>query len=278
MSQSRFQKGERRSQPRQNKALGQVFLKEDWPCTRMLDILKNHGVTHVLEIGPGAGALTKHLLKGGLHVSCVEKDTRFADLLNEKRDELIDGHAGTMEIINEDILKFDLASWIEGKPTSVAVCGNIPYNISSPILNRVLPLISKLKIASFLVQLEFGQRVCASSGNKNYGSLSVFSQLRSKTNLDFVVSKRCFRPVPKVDSAVISLKNPVVAYSEELLQKAETVTRQTFTMRRKKLSNAIAKFINGKDLANCPVSLDQRPDVTTPEQFIALTKFIYDLD
>ena len=222
--------------------------------------------------------MTKHLLEGGLNVTCIEKDTRFAELLQERKEELTTSHGGSLEIINEDILKFDLESWIENAPEASAVCGNIPYNISSPILNKVLPQIEKIKIASFMVQLEFGQRVCSSSGNKNYGSLSVFSQLRAKTNLDFVVPKGCFSPVPKIDSAVISFTRPTRKYSEELLLKAETVTRQSFTMRRKKLGNAMAKFLNGKDLEGVPVNLDQRPDVTTPEEYIAMTKFIFDIN
>lgn len=270
-------KTDRRSYPRKNKALGQVFLKDDWPCVRMASGLKNQGITHVLEIGPGGGALTKHLLKAGLHVTCVEKDTRFAEILEEKKEELTDV-GGSLLILNEDILKFDLQGWLIDKPFSVAVCGNIPYNISSPILIKVLPLLSRLVTVCFLVQLEFGQRVCAEPGSKNYGSLSVFSQLRALTNLDFVVSKRCFTPIPKVDSAVISMKKPIIKFSEQLLQKTETVTRQAFTMRRKKLSNAMAKFLNSKDLNLAPINLDQRPDVTTPKQFVEMTKFIFDIE
>ena len=72
---------ERRSHPRQKKSLGQVFLKDEWPCTKMAENIKSYGVTHVLEIGPGAAALTKHLVKFGFHVTCVEKDSRFVELM-----------------------------------------------------------------------------------------------------------------------------------------------------------------------------------------------------
>ena len=92
------------------------------------------------------------------------------------------------------------------------------------------------------------------------------------------MSKRCFTPIPKVDSAVISMKKPIIKFSEQLLQKTETVTRQAFTMRRKKLSNAMAKFLNSKDLNLAPINLDQRPDVTTPKQFVEMTKFIFDIE
>lgn len=267
--------------PSLNKALGQVFLRQEWPCVKLTELLMREGVSAVIEIGPGAGVLTKHLVSAGLHVTAVEKDTRFFNHLEEKKAVFGADTSGSLEVINEDILNFDLESWVtetSEKRGKVAVCGNIPYNISTPIVARVLSLLSSLEGAFFLVQLEFGQRVCSSKGSKNYGSLSVFSQLRSRAQLEFVVPRGCFYPVPKVDSAVISLKTPKKIYPEEILLKTETLTRQIFTQRRKKLSNACKQFLEGKDLERCPVDLSKRPDATSPSEFVDLAKFIYGLD
>ena len=262
----------------QRKSLGQVFLKEDWPCAKMVELLKSEGITHVLEIGPGPGILTKFLLKAGLHVTAVEKDTRFSDLLQFKRAEMLAGTTGTIEIINADILKFDLVEWSSSTKGTLAICGNIPYNISTPILRMALPLLSRIKFVAFLVQLEFAARVAASANTEDYGSLSVFTQLRAVPKLEFMVKKTCFSPVPKVDSAVLTLKPHLNMEPEEVLEKTEMVTRQAFTQRRKMMSNSISIFLKpGVDTSNFGFPLTVRCETLTPAMWVHLAKTLFSL-
>src|SRR5262249_3743500 len=115
---------------RQKKSLGQVFLRTEWPCQRMVERLTEMRVGRVVEIGPGAGILTRGLLGAGLHVTAVEKDDRFASRLAEHAEVLEAGRPGKLTVVNEDFLRFDLEAWLGEGRSRAAVVGNIPYNIS----------------------------------------------------------------------------------------------------------------------------------------------------
>ncbi len=260
----------------QKKSLGQVFLKEEWPCLKMTELLKEESIDHVLEIGPGAGVLTKHLVKAGFHVTAVEKDTRFFELLLSMKEEMTKSSQGSVEFVNSDILKFDLKTWLESKRGNVAICGNIPYNISTPILRSVLPLLGRVKYISFLVQFEFAARVAAAVNTEDYGSLSVFTQLRSNPKLEFMVKNTCFSPVPKVHSAVLSLRHLATMESPSVLEKTEIVTRQAFTQRRKMMSNAISNFIKPEtNISDLGFPLTARAETISPKMWVHLAKVLF---
>ncbi|NRA44196.1 MAG: ribosomal RNA small subunit methyltransferase A [Oligoflexales bacterium] len=262
---------ERRQKFSQKKSLGQVFLREDWPCRKMVEQLKKHHVQYAIEIGPGPGILTKLLLSAGINVLAIEKDDRLADRLEEQNKQF--DYPGKLEILNQDILKFDLGEWVEAKKSSkAAICGNIPYNISSPILMWLLPYLDQLSLASLMVQLEFGERVASSPSTKSYGSLTVYTQLRSKVQLDFKVPRTAFYPVPKVDSAVITMKPLQNKESELILKKVEQVSRKAFSQRRKKLSNSLSAFLKAGHAQNLPIDLSRRVDTVSPQEFVALVK------
>jgi 16S rRNA (adenine1518-N6/adenine1519-N6)-dimethyltransferase len=116
----------------QKKSLGQVFLNTDWPVNRVVEQAQDLGIKKVLEIGPGNGILTTALSNAGITVTAIEKDDRFAARIN---DLIKSGSLPNTDVINEDILQFDLGAWISSSgKTPVGVVGNIPYNISTPIL------------------------------------------------------------------------------------------------------------------------------------------------
>jgi 16S rRNA (adenine1518-N6/adenine1519-N6)-dimethyltransferase len=153
----------------------------------------------VVEIGPGRGALTSHLLARAERVVAIEIDPVLVQYLRAKfRDE------PRLTLVEADVLKADLAQWGE-----VAVAGNVPYYITSPILERTLKLGGqpggKLTRAVFLVQKEVAERLTARPGTRDYGFLSVQTQLLSAPELLFTVPAAAFRPPPKVDSAVVRL-------------------------------------------------------------------------
>ncbi len=261
---------------RQKKALSQVFLKVDWPVTHVADGVREWGARRVLEVGPGGGVLTRALMKSPIQLTAVEKDDRFAAKLDEYFKLMKGDYQGQLEVINQDVLKFDLKQWLSESNEPVALDGNIPYAISSPIVLWLLPHLSELKGVKLLVQLEFAERLAGVAGTKDYGSLSVYTQLRSEVTIDCKVDRFCFSPVPKVDSAIVTLKARSENYSEEFLKKVEKVCRVCFTMRRKKLKNAIKTFISDEErLASCPIDLNRRPDALTPEEYLVLARFIY---
>ena len=268
--------GRRHQKLRQKKSLGQVFLNTKWPVLKVADKVTSLKVTRVLEIGPGPGILTKELLQRGLKVTAVEKDDRFADRLKESERFFPENTPGNLEIVNQDVLKFDLEEWLAQSKEPTAIVGNIPYNISTPILQWALPFLNEVKCVSFLVQLEFAMRLAGKVGTKAYGSLSVFTQLRSKVEIDCKVDRACFSPVPKVDSAIVTLTRSASPLDKKLLQKVELLTRASFTQRRKILKNAIRPFLADKDEAACPIDLSRRPDSLRPDEFIELAKFLID--
>jgi 16S rRNA (adenine1518-N6/adenine1519-N6)-dimethyltransferase len=261
----------------QKKSLGQVFLNTDWPVNKVVENALDLGIKRVIEIGPGNGILTIALANAGIKVTAIEKDDRFAarlkDLtLSEKQDRL-----QNVEVLNVDILKFDLDEWIKaGDGIPCGVVGNIPYNISTPIVMWVLPHIAALKGAIFMVQLEFANRIVSQPDSKNYGSLSVYCQLRAHCDFNFKVERTCFTPVPKVDSAVMTLRpRTQLPATGKRLQYTETVCRIAFAQRRKKLRSGVKQFMHKLNEETCPIDLNRRAETLTPEDFVALASFLF---
>lgn len=258
----------------QKKSLGQVFLKTDWPVQRMVERLCELRIERAVEIGPGAGILTRGLLGAGLSLTAVEKDTRFAQRLAEHSEVLEAGRPGKLSVVNADILKFDFEGWLAAGSGRAAIVGNIPYNISSPLLLRGLTVIDKVAAMLFMTQLEFAARVVARPGTKDFGSLSVFTQLRADAALEFKVERACFNPIPKVDSAVLLVTPKRELLDKTTLLQAEQVTRLAFTQRRKKLRNSVRQFLEGKDEAASPIDLERRADSLAPTEFVELARWL----
>ncbi len=259
---------------RQRKSLGQVFLTTDWPLMRMLEKLKSWKVERVLEIGPGAGIFTKLLVSEGFQVTAIEKDDRFAEHMTKWGEESSGDQPGSLEVINIDILKFDLHDWVGASSARTAVIGNIPYNISSPIVMKILPELSGIVGSILMTQLEFTKRLAAAPNNKSYGSLSVYAQLRADVKMEFSVSRDCFKPIPKVDSAVVSIVQRPVLVAQDVLDLTEKVTRSAFNQRRKKLRNSVEKFLTADLEDGCPIDLTRRADALTPNEYVELSKYL----
>lgn len=266
---------DRDSNPRQKKSLSQVFLRTDWPVLRVAEGIEEWGISRVLEIGPGGGILTRALMAKPWKLTAVEKDERFVEKLTDYFKVSAAEYSGQFQIINEDVLRFDLGSWLRSSKEPTAIVGNIPYAISSPIVLWLLPYLQSVKGVKLLVQLEFAQRLAGVAGTKDYGSLSVYTQLRSQVTIDCKVERICFTPVPKVDSAIITLKPRADLLSDELLRKVEKVCRGCFAQRRKKLRNPLKQFVMDDRLDNCPIDLNRRPDALRPDEYLELTRWIY---
>jgi 16S rRNA (adenine1518-N6/adenine1519-N6)-dimethyltransferase len=175
--------------------LGQHFLARQSIIEGIAEAVCPEKCETVIEIGPGKGALTSHLIQHAARVIAIEIDPVLVQYLRSKfRDDT------RLQIAEGDVLKTDLGQW-----GPVTVAGNLPYYITSPIVYRVLSLIPLLHRAVFLVQKEVAERLTATPGSRDYGYLTVQTQLLSVPELLFTVPAAAFHPPPKVDSAVVRL-------------------------------------------------------------------------
>ncbi|MDX1984048.1 MAG: 16S rRNA (adenine(1518)-N(6)/adenine(1519)-N(6))-dimethyltransferase RsmA [Bryobacteraceae bacterium] len=206
---------------------GQHFLIREATLERIARAACPEPEPTVIEIGPGRGELTAHLLARAGRLVAVEVDPELIDPLRR-----LFATEAKFELVQADVLATDLAQW-----GPVVVVGNLPYYITSPIIEKVLALGSLLKRAVFLVQREVAERLVAKPGSRDYGYLSVRTQYLAEAELLFPVPPKAFRPPPKVDSAVVRLTmRPGVTADEEFLRFAGVCFRQ----KRKTLRNNLA--------------------------------------
>ncbi len=222
-----------------SKALGQNFIIDSEVCPEMASHLAANDKTGVIEIGPGIGVLTKELCQVAGKVIAIELDKRLFPVLDETLSEF-----SNLEIIEGDALKLDLNALIAEKfsnMSSVKVCANLPYYITSPVIMTLLE--SKLPIEEIvvMVQKEAAERFCAEIGSRNSGAVTVAVNYYADAEMLFEVPKNCFHPAPKVDSAVMKLtlrdKPPIDVKDERHFF---TVVKAAFAQRRKTALNCLS--------------------------------------
>jgi 16S rRNA (adenine1518-N6/adenine1519-N6)-dimethyltransferase len=222
----------------------------------------------VLEIGPGQGALTLLIAPCVKRLICVETDSDLIEpLLNHSREK--GGYP--FEVIHADFLKWNMRSL----PDGLKIIGNIPYNISTPIIEKLIEDREKIFAAYLTVQLEFGQRLIAAAGGKDYGSLSCFAQYYADIKMLFKIKNTCFKPSPKVDSCFLRMHMrppPKAAADEKFLFK---LIQTAFQQRRKTITNALkglaGKEALGKALTGLGLSANSRPEELTLSNYIELS-------
>jgi 16S rRNA (adenine1518-N6/adenine1519-N6)-dimethyltransferase len=180
--------------------LGQHFLHRKSILDRIAEAACGERVERVVEIGPGKGALTESLLERADRIVAIEVDPHLVHYLNQKFRNAID--SGRLEVIEGDVLKTDFSGAV--------ITGNLPYYITSPILEKVFSL-DDWSRAVFLMQAEVAERLAAKPGTRDFGYLTVQTQVHSDPEILFKVPRDAFRPPPKVDSAVVSLTRRSVA-------------------------------------------------------------------
>ncbi len=235
MNGNRSSKDAVENQPK--KALGQHFLQNAQAIDRIISQANLENSDRVLEIGPGKGALTLPLAKYVREVIAVEKDPRLVSFLKNR---LSQKKIENVTIIHQDILQFDLGQ--VGAPFSdrFMVIGNLPYNISTPLLDKLTAHRDRLKKAVLMFQWEIGQRLTALPGNKSYGAMTVLVQYCAKTRGLFKVSRQFFFPKPQVDAMVLELdfENPHANQASDE-HRFKQVVRGAFAHRRKTLLNSL---------------------------------------
>jgi 16S rRNA (adenine1518-N6/adenine1519-N6)-dimethyltransferase len=262
----------RGSSGRAKRSLGQNFLVDPNIQRKIVAALGAGAGDEVLEVGPGRGALTRHLVDRVRRLVLVELDDDLAEALARE-------HAGRPDVtvIHADVLDVDLAS-VSRSPSELLVVGNIPYNITTPIVFHLLARPRPREIV-LMVQDDVADRICADVGTKEYGALSVGVRTVAEVERLFDVRRGAFRPVPGVDSTVIRIRPLVPAplsADEEI--RLRTLVRATFQWRRKQLRRIlrdhpdVAAPLEAVEAAAraSGVDLDDRPERLTPEQFIRL--------
>lgn len=258
-----------------SKGLGQNFLINPTVCPRMAEMGNAKPGWGIIEIGAGVGVLTAELARRADKVVCIEIDSRLLPVLDETLAEF-----DNIKIVNEDVLKVDLHKLIEqefaGMP--VAVCANLPYYITSPIIMNLLEAHLPIASLTVMVQKEAAARLCAEPGSREVGAVSIAVRYYSDPKILFQVSRGSFLPAPDVDSTVIRLDvrdhPPVEVGSEEQFFK---VVRAAFSQRRKTLPNTFsaglgipkAQAIEMLEKAGIPTNL--RAEQLTLDQFALLS-------
>ena len=222
------------------KRFGQNFLVRDDLAERIVDSCRLHDTDVVVEIGPGAGALTGKLASRVRQLVAVEKDDGLAELLREEY-----GEVPRITIVNADFLEFDLAAVArEHGADKVTVVGNIPYNITTPILERLFEQRAVVRTAVLLVQKEYAERLAAAAGTPEYGSLTLFARYHALLEPLMTIRPSAFWPRPAVDSMLVRFflreEPPVETPDESLLFR---IIRGAFHMRRKTLLNTLEETL-----------------------------------
>ena len=251
------------------KSLGQNFLIEKNIIKKIVN-LAYINKKNVLEIGPGKGYLTDEILKKKpKNLILIEKDYNLAKYLKEKYSAV-----KTVTVINSDILKFDLTSLLKRK---LSILGNLPYNISSQILIKVLKeekIINNLDNLIFMFQKELGEKIISKFPSKHYGRLSIITSFKLKIIKKFLVSPNCFFPKPKVTSMVIHFrpyKNK--SFYIKNLSNLEKVTNILFSNKRKMINKNLKKILNDKNLKKISgLNQNLRPDNISPNIFYKITE------
>jgi len=254
--------------PNARKRFGQHFLRDDRILARIADALQLTGTETVIEIGPGRGALTEHLVRRAGRLIAIELDRDLASILRVRY-----AMRPKVQIVEEDVLTVDFGA-LAGDDFVLA--GNVPYYITTPILFHALRP-PRPRRAVYLVQKEVAERVAAAPGSKEYGALSVNVQGFANVEILFRVPPGAFVPAPTVDSAVIRVTpRAEVVIGPELEPRFRTTVQAAFGLRRKQMRRVV-RTIAGLDaeradevLAAAAIEPEVRPETLSPADFARL--------
>lgn len=252
--------------PRKKKSLGQHFLHDQNVINKIISLVAPKPNEHLIEIGPGAGALTTKLLPLLTKLDVIEIDKDIIPILEKNC-----GYSSKLHIHNQDVLDTDFRQF----RAPLRLVGNLPYNISTPLLFHLLKNISLIKDMHFMLQKEVAARITSNSGSKIYGRLSVMLQYYCEAHLLFKIGAGAFSPPPKVESALIRLtprkQRQIIAQDENLLS---MVVKLAFGQRRKTITNGLKKYLTAQKLETLGINPEARPEQLSVDQFVLITNEI----
>jgi 16S rRNA (adenine1518-N6/adenine1519-N6)-dimethyltransferase len=264
---------------RRHPSLGQHFLHDPVIARKIVEAISPEGRS-VLEIGPGRGILTRLLAARAGHLTAVEIDRELAASLEE--DEELSG----VSIIRGDILTRPLHRWIDPPiPDRFLLIGNLPYQITSPLLFACLDDREHIEQAVMMMQREVAARLSSGAGSRTYGAITVLTALFARAELLMTIGKGAFSPPPRVESAVIRLTmrdrplDAVDGAGGPSYEWVREVVRAAFSQRRKMLRNSLRAGLPGLEpeviaagAESAGIGLDRRAETLSPEEFIALAR------
>jgi 16S rRNA (adenine1518-N6/adenine1519-N6)-dimethyltransferase len=254
------------------KRFGQNFLIDETVIHRIVQAIAPSKNDNLVEIGPGQGAITALLLEHCPTLHVVELDRDLIPRLEAQF-----SHYPDLHIHSADALKFDFAT-LASAERPLRVVGNLPYNISTPLIFHLLSYRSLISDMHFMLQKEVVERMASAPGDKEYGRLSIMCQYFCDVEFLFEVGPHCFRPAPKVDSAIVRLtpraQPKVIALNPKLL---DTVVKTAFQQRRKTLRNALKTIVEDADVcfSACAIDPSQRPETLSVTDYVNLANYLH---
>ena len=248
------------------KRFGQNYLQDQNIIKKIIAEIDPKENELIIEIGPGQGAITKMLLESKANLTAIEIDKRVIDDLQTRYIDL--------QLLQSDFLKLDLNQFIDSSEKKLRVVGNIPYNITSPILFMLFENNTIVQDAVFMVQYEVAKRMTAKMGSKDYGILSVLLEYFGNTKLAFKVSPNVFYPKPNVDSAVVHINFNDKRNNSEFNLIFKSIVKSAFGNRRKTLKNSLSNGIFAEvNFSDCGIDLSLRAEQLNVNDFIKLAEF-----
>ena len=252
------------------KRFGQHFLRDQNIISRIVAAINPKPEDHLVEIGPGQGAITIPILKLARHLDAIELDR---DLIDELESRAV---RGGLRVHEADALTFDFSRLRVGKQP-LRLFGNLPYNISTPLLFHLLTFSSIVSDMVFMLQKEVALRLAAPANDDDYGRLSVMVQYHCEVELLFDVPPMSFHPPPKVNSSIVRLipysQYPFIAKDYELFS---LVVKNAFGQRRKTLRNSLRELVSAELWERMPIASDLRAENLSVKDFVAISNVIHD--
>ena len=253
---------------RPRKRFGQNFLHDPVVIGKIVSAVHPTSHDRLLEIGPGQGAITAPILAAAGELSVIELDRDLIRPLQARCAEL-----GKLEVHNADALAFDYCQLVRDAP--LRVIGNLPYNISTPLLFHLLEQHHCIKDMHFMLQKEVVERMAAGPGSRQYGRLSIMLQYRCRVTHLFTIGPEAFDPPPKVESAFVRLEpfdRPPVQVADEAL--FEQLVKQAFSQRRKTLRNTLRDMLDAATITTLGIDPSARAETLAIQDFATLANYI----
>jgi len=251
------------------KRFGQHFLRDKLVIQHLVEVIQPDTHQHLVEIGPGYGALTLPVLKKSGKIDVVELDRDLVPLLKNRCE-----GKGIMNIYNADALEFDF-SMLRTSLEPLRLIGNLPYNISTPLIFHLLTFAEHIQDMHFMLQKEVVDRMVAKCGDDAYGRLSIMVQYHCATTALFDVPPEAFDPPPKVFSSIVKLvpykKLPFISQN---YSRFSQLVKEAFSHRRKTLRNSLKKLISDDMWKKISIDTHKRPEELSVEEYVYLSNLI----
>lgn len=257
------------------KRFGQNFLHNDAIISDIVDVINPEPGENLIEIGPGLGALTEPVIERAKQLSVVELDRDLAHRL--RHHPFLAPH---LTIYETDALNFDFSQLLkneEGLENPLRIFGNLPYNISTPLIFHLLTFKDKVKDMHFMLQKEVVERMAAGPNCKAYGRLSIMTQYQCQVFPVMEIGPEAFKPAPKVDSAIVRLiPHKEITNPAKDINALNTVCLTAFNQRRKTIRNSFKKLLSEEQLSTLNIDANLRPENLSIDDYIKLANFIVD--